>query len=284
MQYIELRVSVNPRDPWSDVIVTELADIGFDSFVDTESGFTAYIPEKLYIKDLPEQIVERYAKKVKIALREKILPKQNWNEEWERNFQPVEIAQQLYIRAEFHPSKPDFKYEIVIQPKMSFGTGHHETTSLVAAEMLNLDFKQKTVLDMGSGTGLLAILAEKLGAKSVLAIDIDEWCLINSQENIAANQCTKTKVLMGGKEKLGKEKFNTVIANINRNILLDMAKELSASTEAGGTLILSGFYLEDLAVLINEFTQYGFAFLHNSEKNKWVAAVFEKGNSSFDRC
>ena len=276
MQYIELRVSVHPKDPWSDMIMTELADIGFDSFEENESGFMAYIPENLYLKDLPERIVEHYSKKARIVLREKILPAQNWNEEWEKNFQPVEIGNKLYIRAEFHPEKKGFEHEIIIQPKMSFGTGHHETTYLVSELMLDMDFKAQKVLDMGTGTGLLAILAMKLGAKNVKAVDIDEWSVTNSQENVERNGFSKIEVVQGGIETINGEKYDTILANINRNVLLDMAQDFAEALKPGGEIILSGFYLEDYLLILDGFAKHGFEPGLQRSKNNWMACRFKK--------
>ncbi|MBX7181952.1 MAG: 50S ribosomal protein L11 methyltransferase [Bacteroidia bacterium] len=276
MHYIELRVSVHPKDPWSDLIMTELAEIGFDSFEENESGFMAYIPENLYIKDLPEKIVDHYAKKARIVLREKILPPQNWNEEWEKNFQPVEIGKQLHIRAEFHEEKPGFEHEIIIQPKMAFGTGHHETTYLVSKMMLDMDFKRKKVLDMGTGTGLLAILAMKLGAKQVKAVDIDEWSVVNSQENVERNISSGIEVVQGGIETIQGEKFDTILANINRNVLLDMAHSFSEALNSGGEIVLSGFYLDDYLLILDGFTKNGFEPGLQQSKNNWMACRFVK--------
>ena len=276
MQYIELRVSVHPKDPWSDMIMTELADIGFDSFEENESGFMAYIPENLYLKDLPERIVDHYSKKARIVLREKILPAQNWNEEWEKNFQPVEIANKLYIRAEFHPEKKGFEHQIIIQPKMSFGTGHHETTYLVSELLLDMDLKNKKVLDMGTGTGLLAILAMKLGAKSVKAVDIDEWSVTNSQENVERNGFSNIEVVQGGIETITGNHFDTVIANINRNVLLDMAQGFAQVLPSGGEIILSGFYIDDYLLILDGFGKNGFEPGLQRSKNNWMACRFTK--------
>ena len=276
MTYIELSISINPRDPWSDIIMQELANIGFDSFMENDAGFTAYIPEVNYVKDLPEEILKKHTKNARIILLEKVIPSENWNQEWEKNFQPVTIPNKLYIRAEFHPKAVGYEHEIIIQPKMSFGTGHHETTIQVSALMFDIDFKGKTVLDMGCGTGILAILAEKLGAEEITAIDNDEWCTLNTKENIAANTCIKIKVKHGGKEKIGTKPHDVIIANINRNILLNMAPELSKALKKGGNLLLSGFYREDLATLTDCFFKHGINLVSHIEKNKWVAAVFKK--------
>jgi len=276
MHYIELRVSIQPKEPWSDLIMTELATVGFDSFEEHDFGFTAYIPENLYLKDLPERIVEQYSKKAKIVLREKVLFAKNWNEEWEKNFQPVEIGEKLYIRAEFHPEKNGIEYEIVIQPKMSFGTGHHETTYLVSELMLEMDFKGKSVLDMGTGTGLLAILAMKLNARKVKAVDIDEWSVTNSIENCQRNGFPMVEVKLGGIERIQSLQFDTILANINRNVLLEMAEGFSKSLKKGGEIILSGFYLSDYLLILDGFSKYGFEPLLQRSKNNWMVCLFRK--------
>lgn len=201
----------------------------------------------------------------------------NWNEEWEKNFQPILVEDSCCVRAPFHPAT-DVKYDIVIEPKMSFGTGHHATTHMMIQFLLNNDFEGKRVLDMGCGTGVLAIVAEKRGAKEVDAIDIDNWCYQNSIENVERNNCSRITVYEGGAELLGEKKYDVIIANINRNILLEDIKVYSRNLEAGGELYLSGFYAADIPAIVEECEKNGLDRVGSLEREEWVALQLKKKN------
>src|SRR5690606_35835021 len=197
-----------------------------------------------------------------------------WNQEWEKNFEPIEVDGKCTVRAPFHPQK-NFEDEIVIEPKMSFGTGHHETTFMMLQFILENDFEDKSVLDMGCGTAVLAILAEMRGASVLDAIDIDEWCFENSKENILKNNCENISVHLGDASLLREKSYDVIIANINRNILLNDMEIYSNSLNGGGDLYVSGFYSEDLPIIKTCCNNLGFEFVENKEKNKWVAAKFK---------
>jgi ribosomal protein L11 methyltransferase len=203
----------------------------------------------------------------------------DWNEEWEKNFfQPIVIEDRCCIHSTFHHDTPPAEYEILINPQMAFGTGHHETTSSIIAELLDTDLLGKRVLDMGCGTSILAILASMRGAREVTAIDIDDWCVNNSRDNIALNNCTNITVELGDAHSLaGREPFDVVIANINRNILLADMPAYAAVMKAGSQLLMSGFYVEDIPAIRQMAESLGFRFEHHREKNRWAAVKFVKG-------
>ena len=211
----------------------------------------------------------------KITYSKKEIEQVNWNAAWEKNFHPIEVDQKCVVRAPFH-SKANVDYEIVIEPKMSFGTGHHETTYMMLQYMLETDFQGKTVLDMGCGTAVLAILAEFRGASKIDAIDIDSWCYKNSLENIERNNCKNIKTFLGDVSLLENKKYQIIIANINRNILLKDMESYCFSLENEGQLFLSGFYNEDLNLIIATCTKFNLTFVDKIERNNWVAAKFKK--------
>ncbi|MBI9033304.1 MAG: 50S ribosomal protein L11 methyltransferase [Bacteroidales bacterium] len=273
VNYIELNCTINPIEPFRDLLVAELAEIGFESFVETDNGLQAYIIEadfdeskimSLNVFDLPLCSIEYSFKPI---------VEQNWNAVWESNYEAVLIADQCYVRAPFHEAIPEVKYDIVIEPKMSFGTAHHPTTSLMTEFVLELDLDNKSFLDMGCGTGLLAILAAKRGAKPVSAIDIDEWAYENSIENCERNQVEYIDVLKGGAEVI-EGSFDIILANINRNILLNDMHHYTDHITAKGTLILSGFYEHDLAMIQEKAEGLGYEYQNHKIKNNWVAAKF----------
>lgn len=270
MEYIEIRID-NLTPEVKDLLVFYLGENGFDSFTEDGEDLLAYIPSKWYNYDQVNEICG----KQKASFRETLIPDQNWNQEWEKNFEPVVISGRCLVRAPFHPAGHDVEYDIVIMPKMSFGTAHHETTSGVISLMLDLDLAGKRILDMGCGTGVLAILAEKKGAREIVAIDNDEWAFENSVENVARNNCSKISVIIGGAEKIA-GKFDVVIANINRNILLGQMKDYGECTSPGSLLVLSGFYEDDLPAIKESAAGKGFSFTSSVSENNWVAAIFTK--------
>ena len=260
--------------PGTEILIAELGYAGFESFVETEEGVTAYIQKEDWNEAILKEINILNSEEFKISFTFSEIEQINWNQEWEKNFEPIEVDGKCTVRAPFHPQK-NFEYEIVIEPKMSFGTGHHETTFMMLQFILENDFKNKTVLDMGCGTAVLAILAEMRGASKLDAIDIDEWCFENSLENIQRNNCGNISVYLGDASLLYGKKYDVIIANINRNILLNDMEAYRKCLDLGGELYLSGFYTEDLPIITECCNNLGFTFVENKEKNKWVAAKFK---------
>lgn len=271
--YIEYIFKVAPLQPGTEILIAELGYAGFESFVETEEGVTAYIQKDEWNDAILEEINILDSEEFEISFSHSEIEQVNWNSEWEKNFDPIEVDGKCTVRAPFHPNK-NFEYEIVIEPKMSFGTGHHETTFMMLQFILENDFKEKTALDMGCGTAVLAILAEMRGASKIDAIDIDEWCYENSLENIERNNCKTISVELGDASLLSGRKYDTIIANINRNILLNDMVTYQKCLNKGGTLYLSGFYNEDLPIITECCNNLGMQFVENKEKNRWVAAKF----------
>ncbi len=272
--YIGYDFKVNPLQPGTEILIAELGYAGFESFVETEEGVTAYIQKDDWNEHILKDINILDSDEFKIEYTFLEIEQINWNSEWEKKFDPIEVDGKCTVRAPFHPNK-NFEYEIVIEPKMSFGTGHHETTFMMLQFLLENDFKGKTVLDMGCGTAVLAILAEMRGASNLDAIDIDEWCFENSLENIQRNDCKNISVFLGDASLLEGKEYDVIIANINRNILLNDMETYRKCLDTGGELYLSGFYNEDLPIITEACNNLGFTFVENKEKNKWVAAKFK---------
>ena len=272
MNYTEITFTIQPFEEYiADMLAVELGEIGFDSFVPTNNGMIAYIVETDFDKEKFEQLIADFAFAENLKSDIKNIPQKNWNEEWEKNFfEPIIIGDECVIHSSFHKNVPQAKYNIVIDPKMSFGTGHHETTSLMIEEMLKIDFAGKRVLDMGCGTSILAILAKMRGAENVLGVDIDEWCIENSIENLGLNDVHDIDFFIGDVEKIEGMMFDIILANINRNILLaDMAQYTDCLTK-NGELYMSGFYKEDIPVIEAEANKNGLKMEYFREKNNWV--------------
>ncbi|GGG51463.1 ribosomal protein L11 methyltransferase [Croceivirga lutea] len=253
--------------------MAELSELGFESFVETENGMLAYVLGSSFDDSRIKKSYIFQSNASVISWTTKAIAQQNWNAEWERSFQPIKVGDSCMVRAPFHP-KEAVTYDIIIEPKMSFGTGHHETTHMMLAHILAHDFKKKTVLDMGCGTGVLAILAAMKGASNVDAIDIDEWCYLNSIENVERNNCDFIKVFQGDASLLGAKKYDVVLANINRNILLEDIPVYSSILNPDGHLFLSGFYTEDLAIISSKCEEHNLYFEKNLEKNNWISAKY----------
>lgn len=273
--YLEFKFKIIPTQPWSEILIAELIGIGFDSFTEEHDGISAYIPKADFN---PEQLNALYLlnhSEVSITYTYAEMPDINWNEEWEKNFSPIDIENRVYIRAEFHPKKEDADYEIIIQPKMSFGTGHHATTYLMIQQMLEFDFTDKKVLDMGCGTSVLALFSKMKGASEVLAIDIDPWSVENSKENATRNQLD-IRIQEGTAENLGEEQFDIILANINRNILISDIPTYTSVLKEGGTLLLSGLCFFDVDDIMEVCKKQNFVLKNSRQREEWVSLWLEK--------
>lgn len=273
--YIEYHFTITPKQPATEILIAELGVAGFESFVENEQGVQAYIQQKDWNEHILNDIYILQSGEFAISYKKKVIEQINWNSEWEKNFQPIEVEGKVSVRAPFHP-KTNLPYEIIIEPKMSFGTGHHETTYAMLQQLLTLEVKNKSVLDMGCGTGILAIFAEMKGATPIDAIDIDPWCYENSLENVNRNGCTQILVYEGDASLLTHKKYDIIIANINRNILLNDMKTYVQSLASKGILLLSGFYKKDIPIMDAEAEKYQLKKEVVIEKNNWVSVKYRK--------
>ena len=278
MKYLEVTFTTHPCNETVNDVVSALAgDIGFESFVECEGGIQAYIQQALFNKEVLDEMISEFPiPNAKVEYTVKEAEDKNWNEEWEKNFfQPIVIGDRCVIHSTFHHDVPKAEYDIVINPQMAFGTGHHETTSLIIEELLDSELKDKSLLDMGCGTSILAILARMRGARPCTAIDIDEWCVRNSIENIELNGVNEIAVSQGDASSLvGKGPFDVIIANINRNILLNDMRHYIACMHPGSELYMSGFYIDDIHAIREEAEKNGLVFVHYKEKNRWAEVKF----------
>lgn len=273
MNYIEYTFTVTPKTPGQDILASELGNIGFESFSEEGDNLLAYIAEKNWHPDILNELTYIESLGFSFTYEFKTIQTKNWNEEWEKNFRPIEVDGQCTVRAPFH-EKPATHFDIIIEPKMSFGTGHHETTYMMIKQLLKLDLKDKSVLDMGCGTGVLAILAEMKGAGSVDAIDIDNWCYLNTIENSERNHCTRINAYEGDATLLKKDRYDVIIANINRNILLNDIEKYATSLKETGTLLLSGFYEKDIPVIDDCCSVHSLKLDEKLVKNSWVSLKY----------
>jgi ribosomal protein L11 methyltransferase len=276
MDYIEVDCRIFPPR-FIEIVMAEMADYGFESFAENEQGFLAYIPVHLFSEETFSSLNIFQNKEIRINYSVRTIPDENWNAVWESNFESVSIGDACYIRAPFHPEKKGVRYEIIIEPKMSFGTGHHETTHMMAQLLLETDVDGKTVLDMGSGTGILAILARKMNAAKVVAIDNDEWAFNNAKENILKNNVADIEVLLGNADLLTLQKFDLIIANINRNILLNDIPAYSKVMKPAGIMALSGFYMDDLEIINKKAIECGMLYFRHISMNNWCASLYKNG-------
>ena len=278
MKYFEVTFTTNPCNETVNDVVSALAgEIGFESFVEWENGVQAYVQQSLFDEEALKEMVGNFPlPDTEISYEIKEAEDKDWNEEWEKNFfQPIVIGDRCCIHSTFHKDTPQTEYEILINPQMAFGTGHHETTSSIICELLDADLEGKSVLDMGCGTSILAILASMRGANPVTAIDIDDWCVNNSRDNIELNNIHNIKVELGDAALLeGREPFNVIIANINRNILLADMDRYAACMHPGSELFMSGFYVQDIPAIREKAESLGMTFMHHREKNNWAAVKF----------
>ncbi|WP_103926358.1 50S ribosomal protein L11 methyltransferase [Algoriphagus boritolerans] len=274
MDYLEFKIKC--LEEFQEILIAELAEIGFDSFLENEDGIDAYILQSEFDRKKFTEIISKYQQAGQITLTEGVMPKVNWNEEWEKNYDPIEVENLVYVRASFHESKPGFRHEIVINPKMSFGTGHHATTYQMLRHQGELDHTGKRVLDVGSGTGILAIMAQLLGASQVEAFDIDDWCVDNGNENFDLNGLT-TRMGLGTIRQVNPlGPFEIILANINKNVLLDELEIYAGLLAPEGFLLLSGFYTEDIEDLLNATTPLGLVLRKKSAKDNWAALILQK--------
>ncbi len=276
MNYLQVSFNAeNLADYQQDLLIAELADVGFDTFEETETGFDAFIIEQQFNEELVKQVIDKQNLAIQYVVKN--IESQNWNEEWEKNFSPLVISNNCYVRATFHEPQPQYEYEIIIDPKMAFGTGHHQTTTMMMQYVLENDFTDKIVLDIGAGTAILGILAAKKCAKQIVAIDYDEICYLSAIENAKLNGVANLTSIHGGKEVIPQQVFDVILANINRNILLDQIHRYAEVLKPKGEIYFSGFYESpDLDIIKSHCEQFGLSYLNHKKINDWVAAKFVK--------
>ncbi|MEI6900135.1 MAG: 50S ribosomal protein L11 methyltransferase [Bacteroidota bacterium] len=270
MNYLELLVK-NVYGETREILIYRLAELGFESFSELEDGLLAYVPSGSEKNEETSMLLNEYS----LDFEWNLIPEQNWNETWEKNYPPVLTSNRCYVRSPFHEPLPEAEFDLVIEPKMSFGTAHHETTSLMIELIMGIDFSETRVLDMGCGTGVLAILAAKMGANEVIGVDIDEWSFLNAEENSLRNGEERIKIMMGGIEVINKMECDILFANINRNVLLDQIPVYGTILRKG-ILLLSGFYESDLEVILACAASVGFNLDQTITKNQWMAVKLTK--------
>lgn len=273
--YIGYHFQINPLELGSEILIAELGEKAFESFIETETGISAYVQKDLWNENILEDIQILANPEFTISYSFEEIEQVNWNEEWEKNFEAIEVDGKCHVRAPFH-EKTNAEYDIIIEPKMSFGTGHHETTHMMIQHILETDCTNKKTLDMGCGTAILAILAEMKGAQPIDAIDIDNWCYLNSIENAERNNCKHISVYEGDADLLVGKRYDIIIANINRNILLNDMQTYVDCLNDNGLLFLSGFYTEDIPVISESCVSKGLTYVKQFERNNWVALKFTK--------
>lgn len=278
MKYVQVFIRcTQDNDTVKDVLAYRLSEIGYDSFVPVEKGLEAYVSISLFSKDQLKNVISNFDLDAELEYSVTEMEDRNWNEEWEKNyFEPIVIDNRCLIQSSFHKSEGIYEYRIVIDPKMAFGTGHHQTTGLILRQILDMNLENKSVLDMGCGTAVLAILAAYRNANPIVAIDIDEWAFNNALENVKLNNVSNIRVELGGAELLGKETFDVIFANINRNILLQDIPIYSSVLNDGGIIIMSGFYIDDIPVIRSRCEECGLRFSNFFEDNRWASVVCVK--------
>lgn len=276
-KYTAYHFNVEPKEPGVEILMALLGEKPFESFIETDFGLSAYVQENLDSETILNDVFILQSEDFKISYTKEFIEQVNWNQEWEKNFESITVDDICYVRAPFHQPK-EVPYEIVIEPKMSFGTGHHETTFLMMKYLLKLHLENKTVLDMGCGTAILAILARMRGAKKAIAIDIDNWCYLNSMENAQRNAIDNIEFFEGDASILQQypSTFDLVIANINRNILLEDMEHYTKTMKEESDILFSGFYTQDIEIITQKANEYGLHHIETLEKNNWVALHFKK--------
>jgi ribosomal protein L11 methyltransferase len=275
MYYSRLQVICDPE--YSEILMAEIAEAGFDTFMENEKGFEAYVEDANYDKQKLGEIKEKYAAFTPLVFYQDKIEKKNWNEEWEKNYEPILVDDKCLIRANFHIPEKQYPYEIIITPKMSFGTGHHQTTYLMVKSQLEIDHQNKLVMDAGCGTAILAVMASKLGAKRVDAFDIDEWSVVNGNENAEVNGCANISIRQGKISDLPFDSdFDIILANINKNILLDEMHQYASYLTKGGLLLLSGFYEQDIPDLVKEANRYSLQKVRTDTRENWACLLLIK--------
>lgn len=278
MQYMQVTFNFETIAEYQrDLLINDLAGIGFNTFEDTSNGFSAFIEEVSFEESALKEVLGSYEQELSFSYEVTEIEGENWNEQWEKNFEPLVISDQCYVRATFHAPQPQYPYEIVIDPKMAFGTGHHQTTTMVMEYILSLNVAGKDILDMGCGTGILAFLAAKKGAANLTAIDYDQVCYDSTIENAALNKIDNIEIICGGKEVIPQKSFDIILANINRNILLDQIPVYAEVLKSEGEIIFSGFYENpDLDMIKQACEQVNIHYLDHRKIDDWVAARFQK--------
>lgn len=271
--YLAYHFSVEPKELGSEILIAELGEKPFESFIETETGFSAFIQKDLWTKDILDDIYLLHNTDFTISHTIEEIDQVNWNQEWEKNFEAIDVDGKCHVRAPFHP-KTNAEFDIIIEPKMSFGTGHHETTHMMIQHLLETNVTNLKTLDMGCGTAILAILAEMKGAKPIDAIDIDNWCYLNSIENAERNDCKEITVYEGDAALLKDKKYDLIIANINRNILLNDMQQYADCLNKNGILLLSGFYTEDIPYIDASCTEKGLTYIKKFERNNWTSLKY----------
>jgi ribosomal protein L11 methyltransferase len=272
MYYTRLQVTCDSA--FAEILMAEIAEVGFDTFMENEKGFEAYTEQDHYDTQKLQEINEKYSEFTPVEFSLDQIEKKNWNEEWEKNYEPIIVEDTCLIRANFHIPDKEYKYEIIITPKMSFGTGHHQTTHLMVKNQMAIDHQNKIVMDAGCGTAILSIMASKLGASHVEAFDIDEWSVINGQENIEVNGCSNISIRQGKISDLTFENnVDILLANINKNILLQEMHQYAAYLKPGGLLLLSGFYEKDIPDLLAEASRYSLQQVRSDVREHWAALL-----------
>ncbi|RZK06335.1 MAG: 50S ribosomal protein L11 methyltransferase [Flavobacterium sp.] len=271
--YLGYHFTVEPKELGSEILVAELGEKPFESFTESDFGVVAYIQKQFWTEDILEDIQILNSSEFTISYKIEEIAQVNWNEEWEKNFEPIDVDGKCHVRAPFHP-KTDAAFDIVIEPKMSFGTGHHETTHMMIQHLLETDVKGLKTLDMGCGTAILAILAEMKGAEPIDAIDIDNWCYLNSIENAERNNCNHISVYEGDAALLEGKNYDLIIANINRNILLNDMEAYVKCLNKEGILLLSGFYEEDIPFIDAPCKENGLTYIKKFQRNNWVSLKY----------
>jgi ribosomal protein L11 methyltransferase len=276
MDYHKISINIQPRTPWVDVFIAHLGELGCESFEETNEGLNAFVSVSNYKEEINEYLEEgNLNESFKLNFSIELVPAKNWNKVWESSFEPILVENWCSIIAPFHQNVPQTEFQIIIEPKMSFGTGHHQTTYMMVNAMREMDLNGKTVLDMGSGTGILAILAKKMKASFVEAIDIEEWAVENCIENSKRNNVS-FDVKLGGKEMISSLKFDVILANINLNILLDQLNVYAENIKQAGVLLLSGFLSVDEEVFTKAAEDAGFVFNKKYSKDNWLCLAFSK--------